>query len=403
MTSRGWCRMKYVNLGDICDILNGYAFKSSQYTNKGYRIIRITNVQKGIIADESPQYYSSEDMIGLKKYELFENDILVSLTGNVGRVAIMDKSLLPAALNQRVACLRLNDSSVYYKYLFHYLNSDMFENMCIENSNGIAQKNLSTLFLNKALIPLPHLETQKRIAEVLDKAQALIDARKEQIRLMDELIKSKFIEMFGDPVTNPKGWEVKKLKDLSSKIMSGNTPKGGNQVYVEKGITFFRSQNVWRNRLELNDVVYIDEKTHENMKQSSLKNKDILITKTGRINTENSSLGRAAMFLGNDDSANINGHVYLVRIRENYFNEFILFILTTEEYREYIRRVCVGGIDKRQINKEHLEEFPIINPPIKEQEMFIEYLKSITNIKEDIKKSLLLMDSNFKALIQRFF
>lgn len=189
--------------------------------------------------------------------------------------------------------------------------------------------------------------------------------------------------MFGDPVINSMGWTVEKLKKLSNKIMSGNTPKGGNQVYVEKGITFFRSQNVWRNKLELDNIAYIDEETHKNMEKSRLKNRDILMTKTGRINTENSSLGRAAIYLGEDDCANINGHVYLIRLKKDIINEFVLFILTTDEYREYIRSICVGGIDKRQINKEHLEEFPIILPPLELQNQFVEFLKQVDKLKFD--------------------
>ncbi|MCX7749205.1 MAG: restriction endonuclease subunit S [Clostridia bacterium] len=187
--------------------------------------------------------------------------------------------------------------------------------------------------------------------------------------------------MFGDPVTNPMGWKLERLKKLSAKIMSGNTPKGGNQVYVEMGIAFFRSQNVWRNRLELDDIAYIDKETHNKMGKSSLKNRDILMTKTGRINTENSSLGRAAMYLGEDDCANINGHVYLIRLKKGIVNEFILFILTTDEYREYIRSVCVGGIDKRQINKEHIEEFPIILPPQELQIQFADFVKQVDKSK----------------------
>ena len=187
--------------------------------------------------------------------------------------------------------------------------------------------------------------------------------------------------MFGDPINNPKSWEVKKLKDISTKILSGNTPKGGSEVYVDEGIMFFRSQNVWKNKLVLDDIAYIDKETHDRMLKSSLKNRDILMTKTGRINTENSSLGRAAMFLGEDDSANINGHVYLVRLQECEVNEFVLFILTTNEYRDYIRSVCVGGIDKRQINKEHLEEFPIIYPPIELQNQFANFVNQVDKLK----------------------
>ncbi|QEK13581.1 restriction endonuclease subunit S [Crassaminicella thermophila] len=342
-------------------------------------------------------------MEDLKRYELFENDILMSLTGNVGRVGILRKSMLPAALNQRVACLRIKNKAVDFKFLYYYLNSDQFENLCIENSKGIAQKNLSTVFLKNVLIPLPALETQKKIVEVLDKAQELIDLRKKQIELLDELIQSIFYDMFGDPVTNPKGWDVRKLKDISTKIINGTTPKGGKQVYVEDGIVFLRSQNVWKNRLLLDDVAYIDNETHTKMAKSSLKYKDILMTKTGRINTENSSLGRAAMFLGEDDSANINGHVYLIRLQKNIIHEFVLFILTTNEYREYIRSVCVGGIDKRQINKEHLQNFPIILPPIELQNQFAEMLQKIEEQKQLMQQSLIEMENNFNCLVQRAF
>ncbi|WP_207707340.1 restriction endonuclease subunit S [Crassaminicella thermophila] len=359
--------------------------------------------KKGVIVDNDPKYYCDKDMEDLKRYELFENDILMSLTGNVGRVGILRKSMLPAALNQRVACLRIKNKAVDFKFLYYYLNSDQFENLCIENSKGIAQKNLSTVFLKNVLIPLPALETQKKIVEVLDKAQELIDLRKKQIELLDELIQSIFYDMFGDPVTNPKGWDVRKLKDISTKIINGTTPKGGKQVYVEDGIVFLRSQNVWKNRLLLDDVAYIDNETHTKMAKSSLKYKDILMTKTGRINTENSSLGRAAMFLGEDDSANINGHVYLIRLQKNIIHEFVLFILTTNEYREYIRSVCVGGIDKRQINKEHLQNFPIILPPIELQNQFAEMLQKIEEQKQLMQQSLIEMENNFNCLVQRAF
>ena len=88
------------NLGEICDVLNGYAFKSEDYRGLGHRVIRITNVQKGKIVDEDPKFYDSSQ--SLEKYELYNGDLLISLTGNVGRVGILNQELLPAYLNQRV-------------------------------------------------------------------------------------------------------------------------------------------------------------------------------------------------------------------------------------------------------------------------------------------------------------
>ena len=301
-------------------------------------------------------------------------------------------------VNNHAHVLRAKEN-LNIKYLNYYLNYSDLSSVITGTTRGKLTKSA----LSSIEVLLPELDKQNKIVNILDKAQELIDKRKEQIEALDELVKSKFIEMFGDPINNPMKWEVKKMKDISISIMSGNTPKGGEQVYVESGIMFLRSQNVWKNKLLLDDVAYIDQDTHNKMKKSSLKYKDILMTKTGRINTENSSLGRAAMFLGEDDSANVNGHVYLIRLQEQVRNEFVLYILTSKEYRGYIRSVCVGGIDKRQLNKEHLEEFPIIYPPVEMQEKFVSYVKQVDKLKLDMEKSLKELDDNFNSLMQRAF
>ena len=209
--------------------------------------------------------------------------------------------------------------------------------------------------------------------------------------------------MFGDSVANPMKWPIKKLKDLSIQINSGNTPKGGSENYVEEGITFFRSQNVWKDRLEMDDIAYIDLKTHAKMKRSSLKHGDILMTKTGRINTENSSLGRAALYMGQDDMANVNGHVYFIRLKEGVNNKFILRILVSPEYRKLIRRVCVGGIDKRQLNKEHIEDFPIICPPKDMIDEYVSFVDQTDKSKAAVQKALDETQMLFDSLMQEYF
>lgn len=201
-------------LGDVCEILNGYAFKSANYTDKGVRIIRISNVQKGYIEDNTPAFYPFDD-INVAKYELFEGDLLLSLTGNVGRVGRLDKKFLPAALNQRVACIRIKDNTALDKsFLFDLLNSDSFEQKCILSSKGVAQKNLSTEWLKDYKIPLPPLDEQREIAAVLDKVSDLIAKRRQQLNKLDELVKSRFIEMFGVYPANPMGWEIGTIRDI---------------------------------------------------------------------------------------------------------------------------------------------------------------------------------------------
>lgn len=246
-------------------------------------------------------------------------------------------------------------------------------------------------------------EEQRKIAAVLDKVSDLISLRKRQFEKLDELVKARFVESFGEPIANPMGWPVKTLKELSILITNGNTPKGGSENYVDNGIVFLRSQNVWRNLIDLSDVAYIDEDTHKSMQKSSVCNNDILITKTGRINTENSSLGRAALYTGPDNSANINGHIYLVRLSEAVVPQYVVTILTGEAYRKYIRKVCVGGIDKRQINLDQVEEFPIIIPPKPLQKQFAEFVEQVDKLKLSVQNSLDQLEILKKALMQKYF
>ncbi len=200
-------------LGQICDVLNGFAFKSSNYVQEGIRIIRIANVQKGYIDDSQPAFYPIETA-GLDKYMLEEGDLLLSLTGNVGRVAVLQKEMLPAALNQRVACLRVKNGQVSLKYLFHVLNSSKFESDCIMASNGVAQKNMSTEWLKEYEVAVYEPKEQENIVAKLDGILELIGKRKAQIQKLDDLVKSQFIEMFGNPQTNEKGYPLLTVDDV---------------------------------------------------------------------------------------------------------------------------------------------------------------------------------------------
>ncbi len=149
------------SIDDACVVLSGFAFKSARYVDDGIRIMRIANVQKGYIEDKMPCYYPEADQNAAANYALREDDLLVSLTGNVGRVGLVTKELLPAALNQRVACLRPKSSNkLNTRYLFALLNLDEFEKAAIEASSGSAQKNLSIKWLKSHRIAIPPIEIQ---------------------------------------------------------------------------------------------------------------------------------------------------------------------------------------------------------------------------------------------------
>ena len=143
----------YKKLSDISELVGGYAFKSDNYVSDGIRVVRITNVQDGYFSDEHPCFYPVSITRELGKAMLQENDLLMSLTGNVGRVAFLPKSMLPAGLNQRVECIRVGDENLK-KYLYYYFRSVSFINEAVRNSTGVAQLNLSTKWLGEHLIPV---------------------------------------------------------------------------------------------------------------------------------------------------------------------------------------------------------------------------------------------------------
>lgn len=383
--------MKY-KLGDICEIVSGSTPKTGipEYWDGDIKWITPAELNEDtyIVSDSARKITE----IGVEKTGLSPfpaGTVILSSRAPIGKVAIAGCKMYCNQGFKNLICSELINNRYLYWFLkgkTKYLNS---------LGRGATFKEISKQIVLAIEIDVPDKEIQEFAVQILEKVSGLIKMRKQELQMLEELTKARFVELFGEPIANPKGWPVRKLKELSSLITNGNTPKGGSENYVEAGITFLRSQNVWRNRIELDDVVYIDQATHESMKKSSLHYKDILITKTGRINTENSSLGRAALFLGEDDSANINGHVYLVRLTNEIVPEFVVTILTGEAYRKHIRKVCVGGIDKRQINVNQVEDFPIIIPPIEEQRRFADFKAQVDKSKVigralDFKPTLLL-------------
>ena len=388
-------------LGELGKIITGNTPKTSDAQN--YRSNDICFVKPSDFTDnEITEIHQSEFYISEyakdKARVLPTDSILVTCIGIIGKVAI---NKVPCAFNQQINAIIPERKICDPRYVAYAIQN--VQPQMQNTANAAVVPILNKTQFSNIEIPLPSLETQKQIVEFLDKVTSLIFLRKQQLAKLDELVKARFVEMFGEPIGNPMGWPVNHLVEISQLITNGNTPKGGSENYVETGIAFLRSQNVWRNRIDLSDVVYIDEDTHRAMKKSSVCHNDILITKTGRINTENSSLGRAALFQGKDNSANINGHVYLVRLKEGVNPRFVVTILTGEAYRKYIRKVCVGGIDKRQINLEQVEEFPIIKPPLLMQNDFATFVERVDQQKQTVQQSLEKLELMKKALMQEYF
>ena len=385
--------MEYISLKDVCKINMGQSPDSSSYNDNEDGIPFFQGN-----ADFGERYPTTKVWCNAPTKIAQPEDILISVRAPIGALNFAKEE---CCIGRGLASLTPDRSKVSLEFIYWLLKGKKAE----LNSKGTGStfKAISRKVLEEIMVPAIEFDKQHEYAEILEKIYNVIQKRKEEISALDDLIKARFVEMFGDAVANPKKWPVKKLKDLSVQINSGNTPKGGSENYVKEGIAFFRSQNVWKNRLEMEDIAYIDAKTHANMKRSSLKHGDILMTKTGRINTENSSLGRAALYLGEDDMANVNGHVYFIRLKPGVSNMFVLRILVSPEYVDLIRGVCVGGIDKRQLNKEHIEDFPIICPPTDMVNEYVKFVCQVDKSKVVVQKALDEAQILFDSLMQKYF
>lgn len=264
-----WC---WTRITVITDILNGFAFKSQHYSSAGIRIIRITNVQDGFIQDKKPVYYPLESQKEITPFMLKDGDFLMSLTGNVGRVAIIDASFLPAALNQRVACLRIkSEDSVRKEYIFYFCLQKQFVSDCIKSAKGSAQLNMSTEWLKEYPIPLPPLAEQQRIVDRIESLFAKLDEAKEKAQAVVDSFETRkaaiLHKAFAGELTakwreehgvRMESWRWIPLKKSGS-WYGGGTPSMSRSEYWENGTL------LWVTAKDMKSDLIEDTLMHTNM------------------------------------------------------------------------------------------------------------------------------------------
>lgn len=378
-----------MKLKEICDLLNGYAFKSSEYISNGYRVIRITNVQKGKIEDNDPIYYKEENK--LDKYKLKNDDILISLTGNVGRVGLVNTEILPAYLNQRVGCLRIKTTEVLPKYLYYILNTEKFENDCINASKGIAQLNLSTEWVKEYEIDIPTIDEQLETVKKANIISNEIDIKKYQILKCDELIKSQFVEMFGSYLDNKYNFQIKTLDDYTEMITYGLTirPK-----YVTDGINLISTRELSKGIIAYDSSQKISV---EDFKKLSAKAKpnvnEILFSKTGTI-------GYCALIETKKIFA-ITQNVARI-VLKNVNPKWMLYYLKTDEIQNYCKRHAKGNAVK-DFQIQDMKNVPVISCGIDLQNKFANIVEQIDKQKLEFEKSLKKLEELQSSLMQEYF
>ena len=352
--------MEFKRLGDIATYINGYAFKPEQWSNNGKPIIRIQNLNN---RDAVYNYFDGDIN---EKYVIRKGDILISWSASIG-VYIWDSE--EALLNQHIFKVNFDKdeiNKIYFKYIV-----EIALNRATKYMHGSTMKHITKKYFDDILIPIPSLEIQNKIAEVLDKAQGLIDKRKEQIDALDELVKSKFIEMFGDTFLNTKGFEMKKIKDITQ-IVKGVTYKP--EQVSDKGTIVLRSSNIQNSKFDLKDIVRINKKIDEKF---LVKPNDI------PMSNEEMTFG-----------------TFMTIIRSPYFN-YLFSFFQTEGFRRQIKMQTSVAIN--QISIPLLESVNVPLPPIELQNQFTEFVKQVDKLKSQMEASLKESEDNFNSLMQKAF
>ena len=380
---------EYVRLGDVCDFLGGFPFDSKKFTDdkKQTPLLRIRDVLRGYTTT-----YTSEEFD--RKYLVSDGDMLIGMDGDFNIGIWRGGSAL---LNQRVCKVTCDDIKIDSRYVFFLLKTHLLK--IWDKTTYSTVKHLSIKTLQNLTLPLPSLEEQKCIAAALDKMSSVIAKRKRQIALLDEAAKSLFVEMFGDPVENPMGWEVDVLKELSTKIGSGSTPKGGNQSYVESGISFIRSLNVYNNLFKIKDLAHITPEQAKKLDNVTLQKDDVLINITG------ASVARSCIVPDDVLPARVNQHVSIIRCIVQKLNPVYLnYLLTDGNYQHILLSVGeAGGATREAITKSQLESLKIPLPPLDLQNLFAARIEALEAQRASCERGLKQMETAFAAMMQEYF
>lgn len=376
-------------LGEVCEIINGFAFKSQLFKDCGDDILRISNIQNGVIDDRDIAHFSKDDYpkVDFDKYTVFPNDIVVALSGaTTGKFGInnTDRKLY---LNQRVAICREKTNDINHRFLLHFLKIQ--SKSFLESAAGVAQPNLSTEQIKLYEIPIPPLSEQEKIVAELDCLSGIIEKKKQQLKELDALAQSIFYEMFGNECND---WDKEKLINIYKFIdYRGKTPNK-----ITDGIPLITAKNIRKGYIDYSVREYISEEEFSQRQSRGIAQKgDLLFT------TE-APMGYVA--IANLDVFSTGQRLITFQKKQTFEvdNIYVLYYLLSHTFQLELNNQATGATVKG-IKGSKLEQMTIPLPPLSLQQSFAQKIESIEKQKELIKQSIAETETLFNSRMEFYF
>ena len=396
-------KVEKIRLGDVADVITKGTTPTSigyEFVNKGINFIKIESItEDGAFIEDKFAYITDECNKKLSRSRLQENDILFSIAGAIGRVAIVDKNILPANTNQALAIIRVPKGAYEYNFLKYILKSPTIIKQFEKQKQGVAQINLSLKNIGDFEIPVISIEQQKKISLELDKMTSLIDKRKKQLEKLDELVKSRFIEMFGDPTITDKNRTYMPMTSICE-IIDGdrgkNYPKQ-EEFYDEGYCLFLNARNVTSNGFDFTNRMFITEEKDKLLRKGKLSRGDVVLTTRGTI-------GNLAYYSDDVtfDNVRINSGMVILRMNHELVNE-IFFVEQFKLQLAEIKEKVASGSAQPQLPISTMNKIQMLIPEISKQKDFVSFVKQTDKSKFEIKQSLEKIELLKKALMQKYF
>ncbi|MGN0374213.1 MAG: restriction endonuclease subunit S [Butyrivibrio sp.] len=387
--------IKRVQLSEIAGLITkgttpttlGYEFQED-----GVNFLKIECFdENGGFIESKVAHISEECNEKLKRSQLKAGDVLFSIAGAIGRVAIVTEEMLPANTNQALAIIRIADEQVYLPYIKLILTSPIVIEQFEKKKQGVAQLNLSLKDINEISIPLPSKEKQIELAELFDKVAGVIAKRKTEISALDDLIKARFVEMFGEYYKNH--INEKQLDEICDFIdYRGKTPEKS-----ESGIPLITAKNVKDNRFSIEPQEFIPEENYD----------DVMTRGIPRVNdvlfTTEAPLGNVCRIPDVYERFCVGQRLITMQPHTDVINpEYLEHALTSAEFQEKMWQKSSGSTVKG-IRSKLLVLLTIPVPPIELQNQFRDFLKQVDKSKVAVQKALDETQVLFDSLMQKYF